>query len=274
MKLLNRFNISRDTKNGPRKFSLEMTMSGVISLAVVVLLGMCWVFILGILLGRGYRPENAVPQLAQMMPTTEANKLPNETPGSEPKVLKPEDLTFMEDDQSKDGEVVADSTQKAPADAKKSPEQASSLKSHDLTDARATPPASSPQAAAVPARPSQPQPAVKPAPVKTPPPSRPAAAEPARVKPTAEPKSPFEKRSGERYRATYQVASFPSKEQANIMAKRLGDKGFKATVHEAKSSNRSVFRVNIQIRGSEADLAAELKKTGEKGPILLDKKPL
>ena len=56
---------------------------------------MCWVFILGILLGRGYRPENAVPQLAQMMPTTEANKLPNETPGSEPKVLKPEDLTFM-----------------------------------------------------------------------------------------------------------------------------------------------------------------------------------
>ena len=28
MKLLNRFNISRDTKNGPRKFSVEMTMRG------------------------------------------------------------------------------------------------------------------------------------------------------------------------------------------------------------------------------------------------------
>ena len=94
MKLLNRVNVSRD-KDGPRKFSFEMSMSGVISIGIVVVLGMCWVFILGILVGRGYRPEAAVPQIAQMMPTTEATPPDNTTPANPPSVLKPEELQFM-----------------------------------------------------------------------------------------------------------------------------------------------------------------------------------
>jgi hypothetical protein len=112
MKILNKVNVSRDN-NGPRKFSLELTTSGVISIAIVALLGMCWAFILGILLGRGYRPENAVPPLANIMPTTEA-KAPDETVGAPPKVLKPEELQFMEglQDKDKDGAVVADSAPK------------------------------------------------------------------------------------------------------------------------------------------------------------------
>jgi len=263
MKLLNRFNVSRES-NGPRKFSIEMTMSGVVSLAVVVLLGMCWIFILGILLGRGYRPENAVPKLAEMMPTTEASssKAPDAAPAAEPKVLKPEDLTFMENDQSKDAEVVADSTQKPQDTARKPDDQG--LKSHDLPDARGAAPA------AVPPRPT---PAPRQA-VKAATPSRPAVAEAPKAKPKPEPKESAPKRSTDRYRAVYQVASFPSKEQANVMVKRLDAKGIKATVREAKSKDRTVFRVNIHLKGTESDLASGLKKTGEKGPILLEKKPL
>lgn len=275
MKLLNRFNVSRETKNGPRKFSIEMTMSGVVSLAVVVLLGMCWVFILGILLGRGYRPEKAVPQLEHMLPTTEPSQLPDETPNAEPKVLKPEDLTFMDHDQPKDGEVVADSTQKTDQpDPQKTPDKPP-VKSRDLTDAKPATPA--PRPATVPAVPPRPVKEAKPEPAKQPSvTAKTAAATPARpaAKPTAEPKSPFEKQKGTRYQATYQVASFPSRDQANTALKRLASKGYKATIHEAKINNQTVYRVHIQVEGSDAEIAAGLKKSGEKGPILLRKKAL
>lgn len=264
MKLLSRFNVSRES-NGPRKFSVEMTMSGVVSLCIVVLLGMCWVFILGILLGRGYRPENAVPQLAQMMPTTEANKLPDDPMGAPPTALKPEDLTFMEGSQSKEGEVVADSTQKAPVEPRKVPSPAPAVR--DLVDSRPAPAAkASPQSPAAP-------PAAK-NPAKAQPLPRPAVEDNARSKAVPDPKSPFTKQAGGQYRATYQVASFPAKDQAEAMAKRLAGKGVAATIREAKSNNRTVFRVNIQLKGTEADITEGLKKSGEKGPILLEKKPL
>jgi len=252
MKILNKVNVSRDN-NGPRKFSLELTTSGVISIAIVALLGMCWAFILGILLGRGYRPENAVPPLANIMPTTEA-KAPDETVGAPPKVLKPEELQFMEglQDKDKDGAVVADSAPKGSTEPKKLPGGAA-LKSHDLADAK-------PGAAA--AAPTKPRP--------TP--------EPAKTQAKVDPKKPFDKQSekqaGGKFRATYQIASFPAKDQAEAMAKRLSAKGLPASVHEAKSNNRTMFRVHIQLRGTAAEITEGLKKSGEKGPILLDKKPL
>jgi cell division septation protein DedD len=266
MKLLSRFNVSRE-KDGPRKFSLEMSMSGVISVGIVVVLGMCWVFILGILVGRGYRPEAAVPQIDRMMPTTEAKMPDNTTPSAPPTVLKPEELQFMEGLQGKDGEVVAESTQKAPADGKKSP----ALKSRDLSDAKTAPVA----APAVPvSRPAPQAPLATPTPVKAVPPApHPAPETDARAAKTkVEPKSPFDKTA--RYTATYQVASFPGRDQAETLVRQLAKKGFTASVHEAKSNNSMVFRVNVQIKGTEADITDGLKKTGEKAPILLGKKPL
>ena len=62
--------------------------------------------------------------------------------------------------------------------------------------------------------------------------------------------------------------------QERGMAKRLSAKGLPASVHEAKSNNRTMFRVHIQLRGTAAEITEGLKKSGEKGPILLDKKPL
>ena len=280
MKLLSRFNVSRD-KDGPRRFSFEISMSGVISVGIVVVLGMCWVFILGILVGRGYRPESAVPQIAQMMPTTDATT-DNTTPAAAPTVLKPEELQFMENGSGKDGEVVTDSTQKGTEDGKKS----SAPKGHDLPDARASVPMGS--AAAMPAIPATAKPAqgvstaaAKAVPqtsheragaAKTPaPPASTKKADEARAA-HVDPKSPFEKTG--RYTATYQVASFPAREQADTLAKKLANKGIAASVHEAKANKTMVFRVNIQLKGTEADIADSLKKAGEKGPILLGKKPL
>jgi cell division septation protein DedD len=269
MKLLSRFNVSREN-NGPRKFSFEISMSGVVSVGIVVVLGMCWVFILGILVGRGYRPESAVPQIAQMMPTTETTLPDNTTTAAPPSVLKPEELQFM-DLQDKEGEVVADSTQKSSADGKKSPP----LKSRDLIDARSAPMGSAVAAtsvAAVPAK-NAPQPSIAPIPAAKAAPTPKAPSEDAHAaKSKVDPKAPFEKTS--RYTATYQVASFPAREQADTLVKNLTKKGITASIQEAKSNKSTVFRVNIQIKGTEADIAEGLKKTGEKGPILLGKKPL
>lgn len=280
MKLLSRFNVSRE-KDGPRRFSFEVGMSGIISVGIVVVLGMCWVFILGILVGRGYRPEAAVPQIAQMMPTTEAASPGNTEPSAPPSVLKPEELQFMDDLQGKEGEVVADSTQKGSADGKKGPH---GLKSHDLADARPVPMGSAMVSPSVPATRATPQPQAatasgqpkaeaRPASPAPKAPAAKAAEEPARPSNAkVEPKAPFEKTT--RYAATYQVASFPAKDQADSLVKQLAKKGITASIHEAKSNKSVVFRVNIKLKGTEADIAEGLKKTGEKGPILLGKKPL
>ena len=259
MKILSRFNVSRE-KDGPRKFAFELSMSGVISVGIVVVLGMCWIFILGILVGRGYKPEAAVPQIAQMMPTTQVQPPDNTTPSEPPKVLRPEELQFMEQAQAqaqaqgKDGEVVAESTQKAPADGKKT----TAPVGHNLPDARPTTLAGGAAAA------TQPKPR----------PTAAVAAEPRSRAPKVEPKDPFEKKTGSRFTATYQVASFPSKDQADAMVKRLAKNGYAASIHEAKSNKKTVFRVNVRLKGTETEITGALKKTGEKGPILLGKKPL
>lgn len=253
MKLLSRFNVSQD-KGGPKRFSFEISMSGVISVGIVVVLGMCWVFILGILVGRGYKPEAAVPQIAQMMPTTEVKQPEGTTASAPPTVLKPEELQFMEGLREKDGEVVTDSTQKSSADGKKAAE------------AKATPMGTAAAPMAIPPRPAAGAAAIPPAPPKTAPAPTPKA--------SVEPKTPFAKKESGRYSATYQVASFPSKEQAETMVKDLSRKGVTASVQEGTSKNRTVFRVKVQLKGTEAEIAQELKRTGEKGPILLGKKPL
>jgi len=249
MKLLSRLNMTRDN-GGPRKFTFEISMSGVVSVGIVVVLGMCWVFILGILVGRGYKPEAAVPQLAQMMPTTEARVPDNTAPQAPPSVLKPEDLQFMEDIHGQPGtEGGSEQVSKTPVDPKKA---AAPSKPHDLTEVRPVPAASRTAAPA--------QKAV--------------ADEPKAAAAKVEPKTPFDKKASARYAATYQVASFPAKEQAESHVKHLAQKGITASVHEAKSNKTKVFRVTIQLKGSEADISEALKRSGEKGSILLGKKPL
>ncbi|WP_416112844.1 SPOR domain-containing protein [Solidesulfovibrio sp. C21] len=259
MKLLNRLSVTQE-RGGPRKFSFEMSMSGLISVGIVVVLGMCWVFILGILVGRGYRPEAAVPQIAQMMPTTETAQ-PGGTAAEPPKVLKPEELQFMDGLQGKDGTVVTDSTQKSPADGKKT----AGPQGHDLPDAKVAPMGSATAATSIPAPPPVPPAArvVPPAPTKI-------KAEPSRNK--AE--HAADKKESGRFTASYQVASFKTKEQADNMIKELSRKGLSASIREGSAGNRKLFRVDVRLRGTESEIAAELKRTGEKGPILLGKKPL
>lgn len=280
MNVLDKLNLSRggnDSKSEPS----DINMRSVISVGVVLVVGMCFAFILGILVGRGYRPENAVPQLANVMPTTEPAHA-DESKDGEPKALKPEDLTFMDglQNKGKEVEVVTDSTQKGPAEPKKvSP---GGLRVHDLNDAPAghqSPPPAHPippvaPAVAAPAKPAPVKPAPQAKPAKPAPQAKPDKPAKPTAAPSVEPKKPFAKSGGVRYRAVYQVASFPGKQQAETMAKRLAGKGIAVSIREGKSKDRKVFRVDIRLSGTEADITEALRRTGEKGPILLEKKPL
>lgn len=301
MKLLNRFDVSRGEGGGPRKFSFEMTMSGIVSLAVVAILGLCWVFILGILVGRGYKPENAVPELAQIMPTTETPAGP-EKAQEPPTVLRPEELQFMDDLRAKGKEgvyppVVVDSTKKPvggalegrdipatstprpqgqaipPAPTSQAGPQAQGTK--PAATPAAQPPAATqaPQTARTPPAPTPTQPAQAAKLAEKAPDPKAAKPSPEAVKPAPEEK-PADKTAGPRYEASYQLASFNKRDQAETMLKKLSQKGIQATLQEAKVKDRDVYRILARFRGTDKEISESLEKTGEKGPILLGRKPL
>jgi cell division protein FtsN len=78
-------------KSQPKSYSFTFTLSGLISLCGGVALALSVFFILGILVGRGYRPETKVPELARMMPRLEANQTQVKVD-----LLKPEELQYQE----------------------------------------------------------------------------------------------------------------------------------------------------------------------------------
>jgi len=98
--------VKNTPKNGTPTGRFSLTLSGRGMAAVVVLFIIClgWTFVLGVLVGRGYKPEEAVPKLAELMPEAQQNA---SAPAAEadPEVLKPEELEFFEELQKKPGQV-------------------------------------------------------------------------------------------------------------------------------------------------------------------------
>lgn len=92
--------------NGEKgRFSVTLSGKGLTAVIALFIIGLAWTFVLGVLLGRGYNPEEAVPELARLMP--EASENASKTTGDEgPGVLKPEELEFFDELQKKPEEVV------------------------------------------------------------------------------------------------------------------------------------------------------------------------
>jgi len=64
--------------------------SRLINKSLIVLVAMAWAFILGVLVGKGYKPENAVPEIARIMPDTQ------EVQPEKNVVLKAEELDYYD----------------------------------------------------------------------------------------------------------------------------------------------------------------------------------
>ncbi|WP_243439118.1 SPOR domain-containing protein [Fundidesulfovibrio soli] len=279
MKVVDRMKSQKTQDEGPRKFVKEFTVSSLVSYGVVAVLGIIWVFILGVLVGRGYKPENAVPQVAQIMPSAQpqTQQPENKEP---PQVLKPEELAFMDSLQGKKPPetVTVDSTKKPqdqPAQAHAAPAQGVAPTPSTLEK----PPAPLPkgQVATAPAQPDKkaaPMDAGKHKDEKA---AKAKDEKPAKAKDERTAKGKEEKAAkadGGTLRCVYQLASMDKKSQAQEEADRFAKKGLKTSVQEAHVGGKTVWRVVTTLKGTESEIKSSLDKAGAKKPILREKKNL
>jgi hypothetical protein len=76
-----------------KKYDFSLSLSGLISITGVGVLALTFFFVMGILIGRGYRPEADVPPLKEIMPDSEHGQVAETKP---PKVLTLEELDYQD----------------------------------------------------------------------------------------------------------------------------------------------------------------------------------
>jgi cell division protein FtsN len=77
-----------------KKYDFSLSLSGLISITGVGVLALTFFFVMGILIGRGYRPEADVPPLQDIMPNSEHGQLAAES--KPPEVLTLEELDYQD----------------------------------------------------------------------------------------------------------------------------------------------------------------------------------
>ncbi|MDQ7032529.1 MAG: hypothetical protein Q9M37_07425 [Desulfonauticus sp.] len=75
-----------NTKKKKSTFKLELNSTRLIYLVLIFFIGMCWAFILGLIVGRGYNLNKIIPQ----------NNTPKITSKKQEKIIPPEKLVFMD----------------------------------------------------------------------------------------------------------------------------------------------------------------------------------
>jgi len=223
-----------------RTFSFTLTLPKAVFGACFSLFVLVWVFIFGIMLGRGHNPEEMVPELAKVMPAPGSSGAPASPPlspdaqpqGNMNEVLQPSELKYHD-----------------------------SLKGKDVREkprAAATPPEAAPTQTGP--APAPPQPAAKaPAPAQPPVASRTSASQDQTV-----------------YDYVYQVAAFNSSAGAAAMRKKLQNGGLAAKVDQSESNGTTWYRIMVSFRGKPEDtrgLREQLTAYGLKTPILRGKTP-
>jgi len=76
-----------------KTYDFSLSLPGMISAVGAGVLALTFFFIMGILIGRGYRPEADVPPLEQIMPSSEHGQAEEQ---AKPKVLKVEELEYAD----------------------------------------------------------------------------------------------------------------------------------------------------------------------------------
>ncbi|MCA1743627.1 MAG: SPOR domain-containing protein [Desulfonatronovibrio sp.] len=100
-------------KKTSKKFKIELGFTRFISVCALVILAMIWSFILGVFIGRGYNPQDIIPDISRIMPETNQKT-------SVSRVLKPEELDFM--DRLKSGSTAQPAPSRQQAAVKSAPE--------------------------------------------------------------------------------------------------------------------------------------------------------
>lgn len=223
-----------------RTFTFTLTLPGLISVAGIAVLALTGFFIIGILIGRGYQPEQDVPELAKIMPTPQEEVAKATEPETE--VLKPEELQFTEELTRSAEEVNATVEEEAQAEAVEQAQESEAGKVE------------------VPEKAAR---------VEKPEPESPAKS----LSEAAKDRKPGE----QIFDYVYQVASFKEGAMADAFAAKLEKAGFKTGKESVQAGNGTWHRVLVLFQGTpdETDiLKAGLKEFKIKKPLMRSKKPI
>lgn len=235
-------NTDQKPRKEPKKFTFTLTLPGVFSLMSGLALVVTFFFVMGLLIGRGYRPEAEVPQLARIMPEPASQA---QAPGQEAEdgdqTLRPEDLEFDEQLGKKPDEVQAE----AEKEAEKARAEEQLKKSREAAEK-----AAAQQAAA----------------------RKKAQEKAAATFEDAEPKP------GEQvFNYVYQAASFRKRQMAEALASNISDKGLEGYVDTTQVGENTWHRVFVRYRGTPTQtnaMKAVLEQLGISKPLMRKKQPV
>jgi Cell division protein len=228
-------------KKAPRlrdkKITVTLTLPQTIFGGLFSLFILIWVFIFGVMLGRGHNPEEVVPPLAEMMPSKKAPVVILDEDSLD-EVLQPRDLKYHDTLKSKE-------PMEKPRTA---PQQAARTQ-----PARQPGQQQSQQTA-------KPQPAAKP--------------QQAQPKPAAPAQKGDKDQTV--YNYVYQVAAVNNSAGAQSLQKKLQGSGLSASVLKSESSGKTWYRVMVAYKGRPEDtniLREKLATHGIPAIILREKTP-
>jgi len=261
-------------KDGGRKkgvYTIHVTLPSLISAGIVAIIGFGWVFVLGVIVGRGYNPEERLG-INRIMPKPAVNaSQPTPMPGG---VIKPEDLQFMDSLRAKpapvsgNAGVSVNATEIVLKNGKKDqkPDPKADAKKDARTDAK---PADKKPDAKTDSK-SDSKAAQKPEPKKD---DKKAAAPAAKDAKAAEAPTA----DGDRFDYVYQVAAYKAADPANALKAKLEASGVKVRMDTSVENGVSWYRLNALFRGTPEDtrqLRAALAKHGIDKVILRSKTPV
>ncbi len=257
-------------KDGGRRkgvYTINVTLPSLISAGIVAIIGFGWVFVLGVIVGRGYNPEERLG-IDRIMPKPAVNaSQPTPMPGG---VFKPEELQFMDSLRAKPApisgnagvsvnatEIVAKGGRKDQKPDPK-PDPKKDAKTDSKPDSRTAQ-----------------KPDAKKDDKKAPATAASAAAAPKNAKDAkaAETKPA----DGERFDYVYQVAAYKTADPANALKAKLEASGIKVRLDSSVENGVSWYRLNALFRGTPEDtrqLRAALSKHGIDKVILRSKTPV
>jgi hypothetical protein len=270
-------------------------MTGLLSTIFVVVIGLTWIFILGVLVGRGYKPEKVMPELARIMPSAAPPAVGSPgSPGSkgeeakaQAKVLKPEELHYLENLQTKSPapqpiDPKAGQKQLVPGAKPGQAETASkSEKKQAKAEMKAIVKEMRPEKSPAGSVDKNYKPTdkdlklagrdVRPAGMD----GKPEPAKPGDKKP--EEKSAQTQAKDAVYDYTFLAGTFGVQAQAKELQAKLRKAGVNAVIEEASDSGAKTYKVNALLRGKPDDAKAlkqKLDAAGAKNALLRTKKPL
>lgn len=79
-----------------RTCTVRISFAGLLAGSIILLIALGWMFAFGVIVGRGYDPEEKLPKLASLLPRQDSGQEVR-TEAEESGILKAEELTFMRD---------------------------------------------------------------------------------------------------------------------------------------------------------------------------------